>query len=409
MIMSKPQIVILSDYGHINGGAVKVALSSAIALAQCGYEVTVFCAVGPLDASLKHPNLRVICTGQQEIRSNPRRIRAALQGFWNRDAVKALSSLLDELDPDNSIIHAHGWTSALSSAALHKAIARNFKIVITLHDYSVACPNGAFFDYRKQEICHRSPLSMACCLTNCDRTSYSQKLWRIGRNYIQRDISQVPGRVRHFISISDLSEDILRSFLPANSTIHRVPNPIDRTFVPATNAEQNRGFLFVGRITPEKGVLSLARAAHSVGATLTFVGDGAWRKQVASCNPDAHFTGWLPAEGVKRQMEQARALVFPSTWYETQGLVVLEAAALGVSCIVSDITAAREMVVDGVTGLWFRGGEEQDLAAKLRILQDTNTVRRLGAEAYNKYWADPFTMDRHIAALERCYQQIVSS
>jgi glycosyltransferase involved in cell wall biosynthesis len=409
MTMSKPRIVILNDYGHINGGAGKIALSSAIALAQHGYEVTFFCAVEPVDASLRQPNLQVVCTGQHEIRADPQRLRAALQGLWNRKALKRLSSLLDEFDPENTIIHAHGWTKALSSSTLDTAIDRNFKAVITLHDYFLACPNGGFFDYRKQEICHRHPLSMACNLTNCDSTSYSQKLWRIGRQYVQRDISRLPGRIRHFISISDLSESVLRQFLPANSNIYRVPNPIDSAYAPARDVEKNRGFLFVGRIAPEKGVLSLARAAQSAGVPITLVGDGLWRDRVAACNPHAHITGWLTAEGVRQEMQQARALVFPSLWYETQGLVVLEAAALGVPSIVSDATAAREMIVDGGTGLWFRSGDEQDLAAKLRMLDDADTVRRLGAAAYKKYWAEPFTMDIHIAALEHCYEQVLSS
>ncbi len=409
MIESRPRVVILHDFGYIEGGAGKVALNSAVELARCGYEVTLFCAVEPVDPSLNLPHLQVVCSGQQEIRSDPRRFRAACQGLWNRTIVKALSSLLDECDTKNTIVHAHGWTKALSSAALHTALERDFKVVITLHDYFLACPNGGLFDYQKQQICHRHPLSMACTLTNCDSTSYAQKLWRIGRQYVQRDISHVPGRVRHFISISDLSERILRPFLPANGSIYRVPNPIDVAYAPLTDVSQNCGFLFVGRIAPEKGVLPMVRAAQRAGVPITLVGDGAWRERVEACNPQARVTGWLTAEGVRQQMRQTRALVFPSLWYETHGLVVQEAAALGVPCIVSDVTAAREMVVDGGTGLWFRGGDEQDLAAKLRLLDDPDTARRLGVGAHEKYWANPSTMSHHIAALERCYEQMLSS
>jgi len=409
MIDSRPRIVILNDFGHVNGGASKVALNSAVAFAGSGYEVTLFCAVEPIDPSLNHPGIRVVCTGQKEIRSDPQRARAAYQGLWNRTASDALSFLLSEYDPRNTIVHVHGWTKALSSAALHTAIERNFKVVVTMHDYFLACPNGGFFDYQKQEICYRHPLSMACNLTNCDSTSYTQKLWRIGRQFVQRDIGHIPGQVRHFISISDLSEGILRPFLSADCKVYRVPNPIDVAYAPATDVGKNSGFLFVGRIAPEKGVLPLVRAAQCAGVSITLVGEGLWRERVEACNPQARITGWLNSEGVRQHMRQARALVFPSVWYETQGLVVQEAAALGMPCIVSDVTAAREMVVDGGTGLWFRGGDEQDLAAKLRLLEAPETARRLGAGAYEKYWANPFTMDHHIEALERCYEQVLLS
>jgi glycosyltransferase involved in cell wall biosynthesis len=410
MIDSKPRIIILNDFGHINGGAGKVALNSAAELARSGYEVTVFCAVRPIDPSLTdQPRLRVVCIGQQEIRSDPWRVRAACQGLWNRRAVKALSTLLEGCDRKNTIVHAHSWTKALSSAALHIALEREFKLVITLHDYFLACPNGGLFDYQMQQVCHRQPLSTACNLANCDSTSYAQKLWRIGRQYVQRDISRVPGRVRHFISISDLSEGILRPFLPANSRIYRVLNPIDVAHEPPTEVAQNRVFLFVGRIAPEKGVLPLVRAAQLAGVPITLVGDGLWRARVEACNPQARITGWLNAEGVRDQMRHARTLVFPSLWYETNGLVVQEAAALGVPCIVSDVTAAREMVVDGETGLWFRSSDEQDLAATLRLLEDPDMARRLGAGAHQKYWANPITMSDHIASLERCYEQMLLS
>jgi hypothetical protein len=67
------------------------------------------------------------------------------------------------------------------------------------------------------------------------------------------------------------------------------------------------------------------------------------------------------------------------------------------------------MVVDGETGLWFRSSDEQDLAAKLRLLEDPDMARRLGAGAHQKYWANPITMSDHIASLERCYEQMLLS
>jgi glycosyltransferase involved in cell wall biosynthesis len=66
------------------------------------------------------------------------------------------------------------------------------------------------------------------------------------------------------------------------------------------------------------------------------------------------------------------------------------------------------MVIDGVTGLWFRGNDEADLLKKLRILQDHETARKMGQAAYQKYWANPLTVEKHLAQLEICYQDILS-
>jgi glycosyltransferase involved in cell wall biosynthesis len=110
-----------------------------------------------------------------------------------------------------------------------------------------------------------------------------------------------------------------------------------------------------------------------------------------------------------QHIKRARGLIFPSLWYETQGLVVLEAAAHGVPAIVSDNCAAREAVVDGVTGFWFEGGSVDDLAEKLHLLLDDARVSAVGQRAYNHYWENPTTLERHVDELEAVYQRMLAS
>jgi glycosyltransferase involved in cell wall biosynthesis len=95
-------------------------------------------------------------------------------------------------------------------------------------------------------------------------------------------------------------------------------------------------------------------------------------------------------------------------WYETLGLVVLEAAANGIPSIVPDTSAAREIVIDGVTGLHFRGGDEQDLRAKMRLLQDPELAATLGRAAYDRFWSSDFAhRDAHLVALEAIYAKLL--
>ena len=108
-------------------------------------------------------------------------------------------------------------------------------------------------------------------------------------------------------------------------------------------------------------------------------------------------------------MTHARALVMPALWYETQGLVVEEAAALGVPSVVSDGCAASEAVLHGETGLHFRLGSVTELAAALRrLVDDTTLAPRLGQCAYDRFWRDPPTLASHAQDLLRVYQGILS-
>ncbi len=77
------------------------------------------------------------------------------------------------------------------------------------------------------------------------------------------------------------------------------------------------------------------------------------------------FEGYLPEEKTLAMMKGARFLVFPSEWYETFGMTIVEAFACGVPVICSRLGAMQELVADRRTGLFFDPRDFVDLAAKL--------------------------------------------
>ena len=178
-------ILILNDFGHINGGAAQVAIADAIALAQAGHAVTYLCAVGPVAAKLPAAGVRVICLEQQEIALDSDRFGAARRGLWNFQAARALDRLLAAY-PALPIVHIHGWSKALSGSVCAAALARRAPVVVTLHDFFSACPNGGFYQYPQQRICELRAMSPSCIACNCDSRSYAQKLYRVARQAVQR-------------------------------------------------------------------------------------------------------------------------------------------------------------------------------------------------------------------------------
>jgi glycosyltransferase involved in cell wall biosynthesis len=400
------RILVVNDFANVNGGASQVALSSAIGLARAGHSVTLFAAVGPISSELQQDGLEVICTGQQEILHDTDRRRAFLQGLWNRPAAQRFSDLLRDCDPAQTIVHIHGWTKALSSSVAAAALSRKFAVVLTLHDYFSVCPNGAFYHYPGQHPCRLRGLSAACLFSHCDARSYAQKLWRFARGIIQRKFGGIPDRARNFITVSKLSQSILQPYLPAGARLFRIGNPIASRQTEPVNVATNDWLAVVGRITAEKGVSLLTGLDDQ---KLLFIGDGPLRDEVAKRLPGAHITGWLPHDRALEQLRQARALIFPSLLFETQGMVVLEAAALGIPALVPDTCAAREFVEDGVTGLWFRGGDARDLTAGVERLSDPDFAARLGRMAYERYWSAPPDLERHVHDLEGVYQDILET
>lgn len=398
-------VVVLNDFAYVDGGASKIALGSAKALARRGHPVLLFAAVPPVDPSLSGvSNLEVRCLHQHEIVADPSRVRAAVQGIWNLRAAAELRKSLAAFEPANTIIHLHTWTKALSASVVRMVIGLGFRLVITLHDYFSVCPTGSLFIHPHMSICHLKPMSWACIRTDCDSRNYSHKLWRVGRHWMQNHPGQLHSDALDYICVSDLSEELHTRLLPSGARIHRVPNFIEVEAGTAAEVGRNREFSFVGRQSPEKGPLLLAECARRLDLDVKFIGDGPLNEELREMAPRATFTGWLSAADTRRNLLTSRALVFPSLYYEAQGLVVAEAAAMGIPAIVPSTSAAREWIVDGVTGLLFDGGDVDDLARKIVFLRDhPEAAAAMGTEAYRRYWLRPATLSRHCEALEKVY------
>ena len=407
--MSHPsEIVILDDYASTAGGSSSVAIASALELAARGRRVTYFSCVGPVASRLCNvPGLEVICLDQPELARDPDRVRAFFSGLRNAPAVQALRRLLATKDPRDTVVHVHTWMKALSPFALGSVLALDYPLVVTLHDYFIACPNGGFFEYPTGQICHRRPLSLSCLGCNCDRRSYAQKLWRSARTLLQNRWLARPGRFIRYIAVSQFSASILRPYLAADSVVSVVRNPVDCVDEGPADVAANRPFIFVGRLVPEKGVRLFAEAVAATGVPAVFVGDGELMAELRQLCPQARFTGWLDPVSIRAELRRARALVLPSLWYETLGLVAIEAAAAGVPAIVSDGCAATDYVRHDVNGLHFTHGSVEALAAVLRPASwDDDRIARLGASAYRWYWDNPWTAGRHVTDLLEIYQTL---
>ncbi|MBN9082858.1 MAG: glycosyl transferase family 1 [Rhizobiales bacterium 62-17] len=399
-------IFILADHAYINGGQSKVAIESALGLAARGRKVTYFAAVGPVDPRLEQAGIAVICLDQFDIDTTPSKLGFLSQIIWNRPAERRLEAALAGLDRHETVVHVHAWPKALSpsiGAALKRA---GLPCVYTMHEFFLVCPNGGFYDYPRAVTCHRVPLSLSCIATNCDSRNYARKLVRVGRQVVL-DHSGLKEAIGHVITISALQDEVSRPYMPKHPVYHRVDNPIEAQDL-GPKDKPGTGFLYAGRLSREKGIEHFCAAADLAGIAPDIAGDGPLMDELKARYPKANFLGWQKSDAVRAHMRAARALVFPSVWYEGQPLTVYEALALGTPVIVSDVCAGREAVEDGVNGLWFKSGDAQSLAQALRRLSDDGEAARMSRAAYERYWARPLTLDRHLDAIEAIYRQALA-
>jgi glycosyltransferase involved in cell wall biosynthesis len=402
--MALGSVVVLNDFCHVQGGASRVAIDEAVALKTLGLDVTFLGAVGPIADELS--DIRTICLQQPQLLDAGKRPAAVLQGMWNQAAYRAVQSLLASMDRRKTVVHLHGYTKALTTTPALAARRAGFAVACTLHDFFAACPNGAFFDYRKQQPCNLRGLSLACMSTNCDKRHPAHKAYRVARGLAQRHVAGFPASVHDYITLSEQSARLLRSYLPEQARFHPLPNVITIDRTPPVDVGANETFVVVGRLDAEKGVRLAADAARRAGLPILFVGDGPLRAEIEATG--ARVTGWLSPEQVREELERARCLVFPSLWYETYGLVVTEAAARGVPAIVSDISAPADRITHGETGWIFRSGDTDALEHCMRLASDRPAACAAGGAAYREYWARPSDPRHHAQDLAAIYETILS-
>jgi glycosyltransferase involved in cell wall biosynthesis len=401
-------VVIITDFAEVNGGAANVAIVSARGIAERGVRVTYVHGMPAVDASLQHPNITPVCLGLTNVWDEPP-FRAALQAVWNFEAEQRISAILKRFDRGDTVVHFHQWTKTLSPSAIRAVGRAGFHHVITMHDYALGCPNGAYFNYAKNVPCNLEPMSLGCMTTQCDVRGWSHKLVRVARQLSTNATVGTAGSLLSVVHVTPFSAEISGALLPRGIRQGVVGNPIIATRAAAIEVRRNKHFVYLGRFTKEKGPALLARAASEGGHSAAFMGSGYDEGTIRKANPGALVLSWGSTADVARFLATARCLVFPSLWYECHGLVVAEALSRGIPVIVSRTTGVRDLIQDGLNGLVVDPRSRSDLLRCLDTLADDARVEAMGKNAYEMYWRNPPSVDSHVDSILRIYQEILAS
>lgn len=400
-------VVILNDAAYIRGGADRIAFDSARGLAELGWRVILFTSFGPVAPELQTmPNLTVHCLGGSWLRERQLSPRVALAGLWNGDAARRFRGMLAALDPAETIVHAHLYSSALSASVLHAALRAGFPAILSLHDYFITCPNGAYFVFPKAELCERRALSASCLTCQCDSRRATHKVWRVARTWLQNSVARIPQRMTAYAAVSRTCAELARRDLPPGADVRVIPNVVAVDRSAPVQAAKNRALVFTGRLEMYKGPQLLAAATARLGLPVVFCGSGPLESTLRRLNPNARFTGWLTPTEVLAELQQARAFMFPSVFRETFGLSAAEGLARGLPVVASRQTAAEEFVHHERNGLLFEHNSVDSLTEQLATLTDDVRIQRLGATAYADYWRAPLTLQNHLQYLVAMYDDI---
>lgn len=337
--MNLPRVMMVHNAYQQAGGEDGVVAAELKLLRDRGHEVF----------ELRRDNLQI-----QTMRAP----RVAADTLWSVSAHKQALSMLRENRPD--VVHVHN-TFPLISPSLYWACAKvGVPVVQTLHNFRLACPQAMFL--RDGKVCESclGKMPWPALRHGCYRGSRAQTAVMFGMLAVHRAAGTYENKVSRYIALTAFGRD---KFIEAGLPAHRIvvkPNFVDRAA--SAELQARRGMLFVGRLSPEKGVEVLGEAWPACGGnSLRVAGVGV----AGAALPETKgvvMLGKQTAQQVQQEMLAAAALVLPSICYENFPLTLVEAFSCGLPVIASRIGALAELVDHGVTGLLFTPGDAGDLA-----------------------------------------------
>ncbi|OSQ41790.1 glycosyltransferase family 4 protein [Thalassospira sp. MCCC 1A01428] len=365
------KIIILNDYGHRNGGASEVAIESAISLYKRGKNVHFFFCDGPPDEEIINLEIPFTDLNQKISFSGKEKYISLFRSLWNFKARSKLKNLI-HLEDTSVVLHYHNWLKGLSPSVLKFNQKRGkLKKILTIHDYSIICPNGGLYNYKKNHICHYKPMGWKCIVSDCDKNSYYVKTYRLLRHFIGSQFLKIlKGEINLMISVSNFSDKIIHQHFPKQET-KILPTILTEPVLigPKHINRKNDFFLYIGRISPEKGVDIFCSACEAGGFKGVVVGSGELEENLRKKYKSVSFLGWKNRSEINQLLDSCSALIIPSRLYETQGLVAFEAMARNCPIIAPKDTAPGEAIQKYKLGIIFKIGSEADLILKMNDVE----------------------------------------
>ena len=313
----------------------------------------------------------------------------ALKTVWSREAYRATKRRLRSQTHD--IVHVQNFFPLISPSVYYAAKAEGVPVVQTLRNYRLLCPNALFFrDGHVCEDCMGKFVPWPGVLHGCYRESRTASSAVATMLTVHRTMGTWSKMVDLYIALTEFArQKFIEGGFPAEKIAVK-PNFVH----PDPGIGEGRGeyALFVGRLSPEKGLDTLLTAWEKLGGfPLKIVGDGPLASRVEKAAARFSHIQWLGRRSVQEVyalMGEAKMLIFPSEWYETFGRVAVEAFAKGTPAIAANIGAIGELVDHSRTGLLFRPGNPEDLAAKVEwALLHPGELARMRQEARAEFEA----------------------
>jgi glycosyltransferase involved in cell wall biosynthesis len=402
------KILYMNSFSTINGGAERLLYDTSIELLDRGHEIALVIAND--DRRANNPEVwprainryylpELILPVYDRNAYNKHRHASAYQS-----TIRYLQDILDIESPD--VIHVHNFPSL----EIFKGINAVPPLVRTVHSFETLCethlkllPDGSICNFPKGSSCRT-----VCGFDDCFRSV---------RVRCENRFSKI--RFSRFIAISTYIQKVLIDNQFPTEKIRVLPNFTRMKPTVAEIAEENR-VLYVGRMTPEKGLLQLIRAMQRMHQkpVLTIIGrDGilgqtsfqdAVVRELASSGIQAEIQPWMVGEELSRNYARSKVVAVSSVWPEPFGLVGIEAMLHGKPVVAFDVGGVRDWLQHEKTGYVVPQADLDQYAVRMDQLISDDKLRHEMGDTARRCARAQFTSQRYIYELLGIYMEAMN-
>ncbi len=384
-----PTLLSVNNYYYARGGAEIVFLEHNAIFEDAGWDVACF--------SMKHPDnlpskwskyfINEIEFGENY--SLAEKLLRVPKVIYSIEARRKMRRLLRDIPVD--VCHMHNIYHHISPSILGVLREKEVPAVLTLHDLKIACPE--YHMLSTDGVCERCKggKTINVLLHRCIKNSYPLSGIIFLESLVHKLMKSYQNNVSQFIVPSRFYLKKLVEWGWDETQFTYIPNFIDsQLFTPHFKAGDE--FVYFGRLSKEKGVSTLIRAAAKTNIKLRIIGGGPDElllKQLASdLNANVEFTGYLTGDALHEAIRSSRAVVLPSEWYENAPLSILESYALGKPIIAASIGGIPELIREAETGIIFESGSVDGLADALSDFQARSSSSLVEMGRTGREWVE---------------------
>lgn len=376
------KILLSNKFYYRRGGDCIYMLNLEQLLKSHGHDVAIF--------AMDYPE-NIETPWVQYFPQNMSKLMAFTRPFGSSEVKAKFNKLLDDFKPE--IVHLNNIHTHLSPIIAELAHNRGIKVVWTLHDYKLLCPR---YDCLRNgndicELCFNEDKS-SCKTYKCMKGSTLASLigykeattWNRRRLEACTDVFICPSKF--------MAQKMIQGGFNSKKLVS-LCNFININKCKKDTYEKENYYCYVGRLSHEKGVKTLIKAAQKLPYKLIIIGGGPLSDELKNetLNNNIEFVGYKQWNEIKGIVSKARFSVIPSEWYENNPLSVIEAQCLGTPVLGARIGGIPELIENNVTGMTFESRNVNDLRSKLEAMwQHTFDFKEIALISQKRYNSESY-------------------